>query len=184
MTFGERVKQYREAKGYTQEELAELVGVAKTTITGYERGNRAPDVAKIKKIAAALGVTGDDLLDTGTAPRPAAEISLSGDPENIAAIRTQAKKSKNSAQNMDIHGDLTYEQMCRLSEHNSRERLDAAFAKLDLIGRQKVADFAEKLARDPKRIRDPISPYYRRQSSTEADATSATDSQGAPPEDK
>lgn len=65
MSFGQRVKQYREAKGYTQEQLAQLIGVAKTTITGYERGNRAPDVEKIKKLAIALGVTGDDLLDTG-----------------------------------------------------------------------------------------------------------------------
>lgn len=64
MSFGDRLKQYREAKGYTQEQLAGLIGVAKTTITGYERGNRAPDVSKIKKLAAALDVTGDDLLDT------------------------------------------------------------------------------------------------------------------------
>ncbi len=64
MSFGDRLKQYREAKGYTQEQLAGLIGVAKTTITGYERGNRAPDVSKIKKLAAALDVTGDDLLGT------------------------------------------------------------------------------------------------------------------------
>lgn len=69
MSFGQRVKQYREAKGYTQEQLAQLIGVAKTTITGYERGNRAPDVEKIKKLAAALGVAGDDLLDTGITPQ-------------------------------------------------------------------------------------------------------------------
>lgn len=75
MSFGARVKQYREAKGYTQEQLAGLIGVAKTTITGYERGNRAPDVDKIKKLAAALGVTGDDLLDTGISPQKSPLIS-------------------------------------------------------------------------------------------------------------
>ncbi|MBU5626515.1 XRE family transcriptional regulator [Oscillibacter sp. MSJ-2] len=65
MSFGERLKEYREARGYTQEQLAEIIGVAKTTITGYERGNRAPDVKKIKRLAKALGITGDELLDTG-----------------------------------------------------------------------------------------------------------------------
>ena len=65
MSFGSKLREYREAKGYTQEQLAQMIGVAKTTITGYERGNRSPDVSKIKKLAAALGVTGDDLLDTG-----------------------------------------------------------------------------------------------------------------------
>ena len=65
MTFGERLKEFRESCGYTQEELAEMVGVAKTTITGYEKGNRKPDVPKIKKLAHALGITGDQLLGTG-----------------------------------------------------------------------------------------------------------------------
>lgn len=75
MPFGDRLKKFREAKGYTQEQLAELVGVAKTTITGYERGNRTPDVAKIKKLAKALGVTGDELLDTGIDKKKAPSIS-------------------------------------------------------------------------------------------------------------
>ena len=65
MTFGERLKEFRESCGYTQEELAEMVGVAKSTITGYEKGNRKPDVPKIKKLAQALGITGDQLLGTG-----------------------------------------------------------------------------------------------------------------------
>lgn len=65
MTFGDRLKMYREEKGYTQEELAEMIGVAKSTITGYEKGNRKPDVPKIKKLAKALGITGDELLGTG-----------------------------------------------------------------------------------------------------------------------
>lgn len=62
MTFGERLKFFREAQHMTQEQLAVAVGVAKSTITGYEKGNREPDVMKIKKIAAALKITGDDLL--------------------------------------------------------------------------------------------------------------------------
>lgn len=64
MEFGDRLKEFRLAKGLTQEELAKQIGVAKTTLTGYEKGNREPDVFKIKKLAEVLGVTGDDLLGT------------------------------------------------------------------------------------------------------------------------
>ncbi len=77
MTFGERVKHFREANGLTQEQLAAAIGVAKTTVTGYERGNREPDVAKIKRLASALGVSGDELLGTGQEKKPT-PVSESG----------------------------------------------------------------------------------------------------------
>lgn len=41
-TFGERLRFLRQQKGITQEELAELLGVNKQTISGYERGVRRP----------------------------------------------------------------------------------------------------------------------------------------------
>lgn len=62
MTFGERLKKARENKGLTQEQLAHQIGVAKPTITGYEKGKREPDVRKIKLLAQALEVTGDYLI--------------------------------------------------------------------------------------------------------------------------
>lgn len=89
VTFGERLKMFREQRGLTQEQLAEKIGVAKSTVTGYEKGNRTPDVAKIKKLAAALEVSGDELLDTGygTAERPT-PVSESGpiSPERQALL--------------------------------------------------------------------------------------------------
>lgn len=75
MEFGERLRMFREKAGLTQEELAERVGVAKTTITGYEKGNRSPDIPKIKKLAWALGITGDELLDTGMQNKKTPAIS-------------------------------------------------------------------------------------------------------------
>lgn len=63
MSFGEKLKMYRENKNLTQEELAHLIGVAKSTISGYEKNSREPDVIKIKKLAAALNVSADDLLE-------------------------------------------------------------------------------------------------------------------------
>ncbi len=84
MTFGERLRHFRELRGFTQEQLAAEIGVAKTTITGYERGNRKPDVTKIRKLANALSVSGSELLgieqEQEESPAPAeagtGEISL------------------------------------------------------------------------------------------------------------
>ena len=42
-------------------------------ITGYEKNNREPDVLKIKKLAYALDITGDDLL--GIEPQKSTDFS-------------------------------------------------------------------------------------------------------------
>lgn len=55
MSLHDRIKEARKMKGITQEQLGELIGVAKTTITGYEK-NREPSAAKVGEIADALGV--------------------------------------------------------------------------------------------------------------------------------
>ncbi len=55
MSLHDRIKEARIKKGLTQEQLGELVGVAKTTITGYEK-NREPTAAKVGEIADALNV--------------------------------------------------------------------------------------------------------------------------------
>ena len=64
MDFGDKLKAARINAGFTQEQLARQIGVAKSTLTGYEKGNREPDVPKLKALSAALGVTGDYLLGT------------------------------------------------------------------------------------------------------------------------
>lgn len=62
MTFGERLKEARISRGLTQDQLAQQIGVAKSTLTGYEKGNREPDLFKIKKILEVLNVDSDYLL--------------------------------------------------------------------------------------------------------------------------
>lgn len=62
--FSELLKTARKKAKLKQYELAEKVGVHKTTISLYESGSREPDVLMIKRLANALNVTGDDLLGT------------------------------------------------------------------------------------------------------------------------
>ena len=62
MTFGDRLKEARNKKHLTQEQLANELGIAKSTLAGYEKGNREPDVFKIKKIIEILDIDADYLL--------------------------------------------------------------------------------------------------------------------------
>ena len=60
--FHEILKEARINAGLTQLQLAEKIGVAKSTYCNWEQGTREPNVLKLKAIAKALGVTGDYLL--------------------------------------------------------------------------------------------------------------------------
>ncbi len=56
------IRQYREKKGWTQEDVANRVGVAKTTVSMWETGDRKPDIITLKKLASIFECTTDDLL--------------------------------------------------------------------------------------------------------------------------
>lgn len=56
MSFNERLKEARIASGLTQKQLAEKLGIAGTTVTGYEKGNSEPNVNTIGKIMDILQV--------------------------------------------------------------------------------------------------------------------------------
>lgn len=60
--FNENLKKARLQKGLSQKELAEEIGVAKSTYSLYESGNREPNVQTIKKISDTLSVSADELL--------------------------------------------------------------------------------------------------------------------------
>lgn len=46
----------RKEKGFTQQQLAEMVGITQSALSRYEKGIRTPSVPVAQRIAAALGV--------------------------------------------------------------------------------------------------------------------------------
>lgn len=60
--FGKRVGQLREAAGLTQEQLAERSGIAYSTITSIEHGQRFTSLGGLKRIAKALHVHPSELF--------------------------------------------------------------------------------------------------------------------------
>ena len=59
---GLRIKETRETKGLTQEELAALVDLSPTHISVIERGQKVPKLDTFVAIANALDVSADELL--------------------------------------------------------------------------------------------------------------------------
>ncbi len=60
--FGANLRAARKAAGLTQEALAFRAEIHRTQITLYETGQRLPIVISLLKLAAACGVTPNDLL--------------------------------------------------------------------------------------------------------------------------
>lgn len=60
--FGKRLGQLREAAGLTQEQLAERSGIAYSTITSIEHGQRFTSLGGLKQLAKALKVHPIELL--------------------------------------------------------------------------------------------------------------------------
>lgn len=59
---GELLRQYREEKGWSQEELGHRSGLHRNYIGGIERGERNVAVLNIARLAKALGIRPRDLL--------------------------------------------------------------------------------------------------------------------------
>lgn len=66
MTIAERIRLYRQQKGFSQAELAEISNVNNKSLSRYELGTSVPPADALKAIADALGVYADALLSDDT----------------------------------------------------------------------------------------------------------------------
>ena len=62
-----RLKEWRERRFLTQQQLADAAGVAPATIVRIEQGQVTPNFGTLRKLAAALAVTLDDLVPDSAA---------------------------------------------------------------------------------------------------------------------
>ena len=89
-SIGKRIRKYREAKGWRQEDFAEKVGLSVTYTGMIERGEKVPKLETFITIANALGVSADlllaDVLSTGYT------VKSSEMTEQISTLPTTAKE--------------------------------------------------------------------------------------------
>ena len=60
--FYEYLTKFRNLRGYTQAQMAEKLGISRSTYTNYESGNRSPDLETLEHISDVLGCTLDELF--------------------------------------------------------------------------------------------------------------------------
>ncbi len=63
MKFCDKVKKARQERGLTQEQLGNMININKSSISRYEKGIQLPELENIKKMAKALGVSHQYLLE-------------------------------------------------------------------------------------------------------------------------
>lgn len=84
--FSTKLKKLRKNAGYTQLEVAKLLGVSPSAIGMYEQGRREPDLETTQKFCKLYGITPNYLVNEGgDAP---SEIS-----EMITQMREQMRQS-------------------------------------------------------------------------------------------
>ena len=76
MGFPERVVRLRKERGWTQQELADRVGVKVLQIRRYESGTSQPTLEVIKRLAIALSVTSDTLIFDADERGPSDDLKL------------------------------------------------------------------------------------------------------------
>ena len=69
MSIGEQLSEIRKDKGYTQEDLAEVLHVTKSTLSNYENDRRTPDIAFIKSFSKVMDVSVDYIIGITEIPQ-------------------------------------------------------------------------------------------------------------------
>lgn len=62
LQFGKKLREVRLKKNKSQGDVAKILGVHRSYISGLERGKRNPSLLTVHKVANALGVSVNELL--------------------------------------------------------------------------------------------------------------------------
>jgi len=73
--FGKRIKELREDKGLTQNELGDLLNLTKANISKYENEKLEPNIETIYKLGEIFNVSTDYILGQTDDPRPIDQVN-------------------------------------------------------------------------------------------------------------
>lgn len=149
-------------KKITAARVRQDLGISQSTMASWKARGLTPKMETLEKLADYFSVSVDLLIG------------------NVDDSQQGPVHGQKPAQG-PMYGSFSYEQMCDLYEGMTRSRLEAAYARLDLLGHQKVADYAEKLTKDPKRLVDPEYPYHYRPRQAPQSPPASTEGQSTTP---
>ena len=88
MTIGEKILAMRKARGWSQEELAERIGVTRQAVSRWESGAAKPDADKIIATCDLFGVSADYLLRDQYSGEGSVEQT---DQQGVSALTTKSE---------------------------------------------------------------------------------------------
>lgn len=106
--FGIRLRELRKQKGLTMKELGKKFTLAESTISGYENGNRKPDLEMIDAFADYFEVTADYLLGRTDNPSPVFNKSSAvkeKDERDIAKRMEEIRSDLTKQDGLSFHGE-------------------------------------------------------------------------------
>lgn len=77
MNLGEKISELRKKAGFSQEKLAEIIGVSRQAVTKWESGNANPDTENLVRLSEVFNVSLDELCGKDT-EKPKAKIHPGG----------------------------------------------------------------------------------------------------------
>ena len=150
--IGERIKEARQERGLSQEELAQIINSTKSAISRYESGKRQPRIEQLKSIASALDVDVNWLMNGYTLEQ-----------------RDQVWKEKVSRRFEEAD-----------AWKKGKDRLNVAFDSLNTSGQQEAVKRVEELTEVPRyRRQEPAQPPAQ-QTLDSTDGTDTPAAQDAP----
>lgn len=114
--FGSRLKDLRNERKLTQDDLGKLLNVSGKTIGTWERDSRQPNIESINKLATIFGVTTDYLLGNSDKKKSQKYYELSDKEKNDIAIQAERlMEGIESGHNLNFYGEpATKEQKDRI----------------------------------------------------------------------
>ena len=94
--FQDNLISLRKLHGFSQDELAEKIGVTRQTLSKYETGESLPDIERCKRLADIFGVSMDDLVNYEKTDR-----------ENLGRVRAVHTRSQQWADNERCTNPMT-----------------------------------------------------------------------------
>lgn len=83
---GANIQKQIDMKGFTQQNLADALGISKQVMNKIIKGSKAINVNELAKIASVIGTTADELLTIGGEPVSADSLSFMGSVTDEATL--------------------------------------------------------------------------------------------------
>ena len=143
----ESIKSARKHRGWTQEQLANAIGVKRSVISKYESGSISPSMDTLRSIANALGVSTISLI---TGEKEVSSFVRIADDGLLQLMKQDYESDK------DFYSAFFDKKISFLVINDDTDRrLMEAYLALNTNGQQKAVERVEELTEIPKYQRQP-----------------------------